>query len=166
LGRFRFKIGEWEVEYEGENSDAKFDSLVEWAKSKKASVESGAEGIYAPKPKDENGPQGLGRLGLIEFKGSDARFPPNAVANLDTGEAIGLLLYEAGRPLKKAEIDSFVNRGYKQVRPDVTQYFLQKKKYKLARMVIREDDGYKLTGEGELWVTSKIVPKLNAPDAQ
>jgi len=175
LGRFRIRLGNLELEYEGEDANSKFDGILDWAKHQKEmnpSFDTTAPPIPSGETKqkvsnvtraksrvDLTLPK-TGKLGILEFGESEVRFPSSAINTLHTGEAIALLLCEAGRPMKKQEIDYLLNRGFKQVRADVSQNFLAKKKYSLARMVIRENDGYRLTGEGEAWVRDEIAPKV------
>lgn len=170
------KSGEWEVEYEGEDADKRFDEILEWAESKNSDASNPHPGRSAPTvlerrhglkpsrvaPKSELSLPERGRLGLLEFTKSQVRFPSSAIGKLTVPEATALLLFEVGEPLKKVDIDALVAHGFKRVRPDVLKNYLTAKKYPLARMVIREKDGYQLTGEGEKWVEEQIVPKLKA----
>ena len=174
LGRFRVKSGEWEIEYEGEDANKRFDEILEWAKDQKTSQtldnptrpsasSTERRGTTRPSPGAKSSELNLptkGRLGLLEFTESEVRFPSAAIVKLTVPEATALLLFEVGGPLKKMDIDSLVNRGFKRVRPDVLKNYLTSKKYPLARMVIRQEDGYRLTGEGDKWVEDQIVPKL------
>lgn len=179
MGRFRIKIGEWELEYEGEDAAEKFSENVEWAKGfksdktpqvpagepsplKKAHVKSRPPRIIPSIDETKLELPKTGKLGLLEFTEFEVRFPSEAIRNLNIGEATALLLCEVGRPLKKPDIDFLLNRGFRKVRPDVVKNVLTAKKYPSARKIIRDGEGYRLTAEGVVWVKDIVVPKLSA----
>jgi hypothetical protein len=101
-----------------------------------------------------------GKQGILEFGDNDVRFPNQAFNRLTFEEAIGLLLLEVGVPLTSTQIAHLISRGFKKIDANATRVYLMQERRKLRRYVIREGDGFRLTGQGTHWVTTEIIPKL------
>jgi len=115
----------------------------------------------APMPPSEIRLPSKGRAGILEFSENDVRYPPSAFKVLGFPEAIALLMYEVDAPLMPARITLLVNRGFKHIdAKNVSSCLTNKTRYKLPIHVIREKDGWRLTGAGKAWVESEVVPKL------
>ena len=178
MGRFRLKFGDLELEYEGEDSPSKLEAISQWA-LEQAKTGGGIHRGDTTKP-HEASPEKLkqkkpakpisvevvlpekGQLGILEFSKSEVRFPAKAISSVDISGAIGLLLFEVGKPLKPEEIWTLLNRGYKQISLQVVRNYLSLKQYRISKMVIREEGGFRLTGEGSTWVKDEVVTSLKA----
>jgi hypothetical protein len=173
VGKFRVRNGEREIEYEGEDSTIKFEQAVnllgisaqgpthktveqieqnEFAKRNfKEASQIPVEGFVLPKK---------GKLGILEFGEKEVRFPAQAISVLTFEQAIGLLLFEVNAPLLPSVITFLIGRGFKKSDPRNIRAYLTSGHFKLKRYVIKEQAGYRLTGEGMKWVQDEILPKL------
>lgn len=104
-----------------------------------------------------------GTQGILEFTNREVRFPTSAFENLTFEEAIGLLLLEVGAPLTATQIANLISRGFKRIDHKAVRAYLNQERRKLRRYVIREEEGYRLTGEGANWVKNEVIPKLQGP---
>ena len=100
---------------------------------------------------------------LVEF-GRDGipKISAREFFDLSQIEAIALILYIFDRPLLPKEITRILNGAWKRVSSNSIRDSLADKT-KLRPYVIREDEGYRLTGEGKNMVKTKIVPKIVSP---
>jgi hypothetical protein len=169
LDRFRIRVGDVEVEYEGEEAAKKYEELIGSIKShltvKDSHSLSGAGGLEAKPPIIQHplvGPRG-GKLGILEFGKDEVKFPVDSIDKLSFTEAIGLLLGELGESATPERIQSLLNKGFRKVSLSYIKDYLTKPKYTLPKYVIKEGDGYRLTAEGEAWVKNDITPKTKLP---
>ena len=103
-----------------------------------------------------------GAVGILEFTEEEVKFPPEAIERLTGEEAVALLLYEFGKPMKPALISQLINKGFKKLSDNVIRAYLTAKggQYRLPRYVIKEADGYRLTAQGKGWVEKEVIAKL------
>lgn len=177
MGRFRVRQGDLELEYEGEDSAEKYREAIEWieriSRLAPASKEASARQVKiegqarAPERPSEASLEGFelpskGRLGKIEFSSDGLKFPPTSFEAFTLDDAIGLLLYELGKPVRPAIITIILTKGWKKVTPNGVRARLTGKgaSYVLSKYVVKEGDGYRLTGEGNEWTKGTVVPKL------
>ncbi len=181
VGRFRVKQGEFEVEYEGEDSSEKYDAAIELiesvpkvapAQAETRTKQDKSEGEKrAPERPSEATLEGFempkkGKLGKIEFSTDGLKFPKSSFENLTIDEAIGLLLHEFGQAIRPAIITVLLSKGWKKVSPNNVRSRLTGKgaSYVLAKHVVKEGDGYRLTGQGNEWIKGTVVAKLETPN--
>jgi hypothetical protein len=104
------------------------------------------------------------KLGKIEFSEDGLKFPPTYFEALTVDEAMGLLLYEIGKPVRPAIITILMTKGWKKIAPNNVRARLTGKgpSYILAKYVVKEEEGYRLTGEGSSWIRGTVAPKLES----
>lgn len=178
LGRFRIRRGEWEVEYEGEDSEKKYGEALAWLKSVPSNQKSDSDSSVEARPKKvrkEKAPSSQspkteeidlpskGKLGILQFSKDSLKFPANSYDRLNVAEAMGVLLGELDTSLKPIVITTLLNRGWKKVsRKTVTSQLTGKgAQFVLSKYVIKEGDGYRLTPEGVVWVQRDVAKKLS-----
>ncbi|MDG7032307.1 MAG: hypothetical protein JRM97_06745, partial [Nitrososphaerota archaeon] len=69
-----------------------------------------------------------------------------------------------GKPVRPAIITFLLTKGWKRITPNNVRGRLTGKgaSYILAKYVVKEGDGYRLTGQGNEWVTGTVVSKLES----
>lgn len=96
----------------------------------------------------------------VEFgKDRIPKVSSKAFFDLSQIQAIALMLYVFDSPLLPKEITRILNGSWKRVSPNSIRDSLADKT-KLRPYVIREEEGYRLTGQGKNWVKTDIVPKI------
>jgi len=182
MGRFRVRLGEAEVEYEGEDSADRYTDAIEWVEGHSNTVPPRKDSTAAktkldsqtraPERPSEASLEGFelpskGKLGKIEFSADGLKFPPSSFEGLTLDEAIGLLLYELGKPVRPAIITALLTKGWRKANPNNVRSRLTSKgsSYILAKYVVKEGDGYRLTGQGNEWVKTTVAAKLGSADS-
>ena len=177
MGRFRIRRGDFEIEYEGEDSSDKYDNVIELVDNaprlEPPHRESSAKQVKndvqtrAPERPSEASLDGFelpdrGRLERIEFSSDGLKFPPTSFTALTIDDAIGLLLYELNKSVRPVIISILLTKGWKKVTPNNVRSRLtgKGKSFTLAKYVVKEGEGYRLTGQGNEWVKTTVVAKL------
>jgi len=146
-----------------ENSKPEIDKLMAEKGRLKPSIPGLKPVIQRPQSEGEVVLPSKGKAGILEFAENDVRYPPTTFKELGFPEAIALLLYEVDSPMMPSQITKLINRGFKPIDPkNVSSCLSNRTRYKLPNYVIREKDGWRLTGSGRAWVESDVLAKLTA----
>lgn len=161
VARFRIKVKDFEVEWEGPRDvvESKWHEVMSIVS--KVGIPSTERMLHEEEQLEHEEAGFIEIPQILEVVEGMPKFTFKALEVYRDYELIAILLHASTSPLSPQMIAEYLSRS-KKITSSAIRSHLTSSKSKLKNYVINIDGKYKLTREGEVWVKQVLLPKITA----